>query len=118
MKYSLSQAEACGIQNDKSHQNSLYKSYWTCIALASIFVVARIYTRLKIEARLWMDDYLMLATYAVFIAESILGLIMTKIGLGMHTWYISEQHLTTLQQVSGPEETNFDEIALIYSTLS
>jgi hypothetical protein len=55
-----------------------------CIALTTLFTVARTYTRLKIHRRLWWDDWTMLPAWMGTIVFSTLMLLMERHGGGVH----------------------------------
>lgn len=100
LKFMRVQYDACGGTNDKSRQNSEYRAFVVCIPLATFFLVARLFARLRLDAGLWLDDYLMIAALFSYYADAITGLITVREGFGLHTWYLSTEQLTTALKVS------------------
>jgi hypothetical protein len=73
-----------------------------CSTLAVIFVLGRIFSRVKLEAGLWLDDYLIIGALAAYICDSSTGLVVVGQGFGQHIWYLSPENLTKALQVRVP----------------
>jgi hypothetical protein len=81
--------------------------------LAVLFVAARVFSRLRLEAGLWLDDYLMIGALLTYLADGSTGLSIVKEGFGQHTWYLTEEQFTRALEVSLAESRKFRTLILI-----
>jgi hypothetical protein len=91
-------AESCGVQNDMSR---VYqgRAYYTVPALATCFVAARFFVRIKLDVGLGADDWLMLAALSSYLCLTGTGVGMAVQGFGQHTYWLSTYQISTALMV-------------------
>lgn len=64
------------------------------LALATIFVIARLYVRTKLDIGLGADDWVMLAALCAYFTCDGIGLGMALQGFGQHTFWLSTHEVS------------------------
>ncbi|KAH8655846.1 hypothetical protein BX600DRAFT_553013 [Xylariales sp. PMI_506] len=86
----------CSAYPKQSRQNLAIHAAIIAIVLSTPIVMARCAARLKLNNRLWLDDYMSIA--ALFALFGLAGVIIlaAKKGLGLHYWNVDFSNATTL----------------------
>jgi hypothetical protein len=93
----------CGVPNDKSHQKLQLHTFSALPPIASVFVAARFFVRIKLHVGLGADDWMMLAALAAYYVEVAAALVMYMQGFGQHTLWLSQEEITQSLMVSTPK---------------
>ncbi|KAK4157290.1 hypothetical protein C8A00DRAFT_40266 [Chaetomidium leptoderma] len=89
------------------HDNAAPKmiaSIWSLVAVATAFLILRIYCRLLKRQSLWWDDAILIASWVCIVIESSLLTHITTLGYGLHIWDFDQrnmQYLTLPMNVAG-----------------
>ena len=75
-------------------------------ALATLFVLARFYVRIKLTIGLGADDWTMLAALCSYLAMVGTGISMALQGFGQHTFWLSVDEITKALMVSISQPVN------------
>lgn len=92
--------EVCGRSNDLSRRNAGVQVTAAYIPLVTLFLAVRLFIRLKTEAGLWADDYLMIGAFIFYLASVSMELVLLDTGFGQHTWYFSTPMFSDAVKVS------------------
>jgi hypothetical protein len=68
--------------------------------LVSIFILARIFVRLRMGFGLGLDDWLMIIAVVFYMASVAIAFPITIMGYGQHTWYLEPSTITLSLKVS------------------
>jgi hypothetical protein len=93
-------AESCGISDDKTHLNEEWHGIYSVPTIATIFVVARIFVRAKLDIGLGADDWMMVAALCAYLTDIGVGLGLTLNGFGRHTFWLTTHQITMALMVS------------------
>jgi hypothetical protein len=96
-------AISCGVMNNKTRQQEQFNVYYVVPALATLFVAARIFVRIKLEVGLGPDDWMMLASLVAYLTNAAMGLTMAIQGFGQHTFWLAPAKVTKVLMVSPPD---------------
>lgn len=92
LKLQKYKADTCGVVNDKSRLNSQQHCYYVLPALATLFLLARIYCRVVMEIAGW-DDWMMVAAYVSYMIDVGFGQGMMVNRFGLHTYQLTTEEM-------------------------
>jgi hypothetical protein len=95
-KYS---AVSCGVPNERTRYHEQLAIYYVAPPLAFIFVIARIFMRIKLDVGLGPDDWMMVAALCAYLTDVGTGLGITTSGFGQHTFWLSTAQVTKALKV-------------------
>lgn len=100
LQLELYQAVTCGAPNDKSRQKLQLYTFSALLTIASVFVVARFFVRIKLHVGLGADDWMMLVALAAYYVDVTAALVMYMQGFGQHMLWLSQEEITQSLMVS------------------
>lgn len=83
-----------GIENDKSHQEQDMRLHIVLTPLVGLFILARIFIRIRVEHGLGLDDWAMIAAGTLYMGSVGIAFPITIMGYGQHTWYLLPDTIT------------------------
>ncbi|KAF6838502.1 hypothetical protein CMUS01_04577 [Colletotrichum musicola] len=83
------------IDVSKDPSPRVVSSIWVMLAVSTVFLFLRVYCK-KIRCRgLWVDDYLLIASWILLLVSNILITELMRLGLGRTTIFVAHMHTLT-----------------------
>jgi hypothetical protein len=83
-----------GVKNDKSHQHQDMRLHIVLTPLVGLFILARVFIRMKVEFGLGLDDWAMVFAGVFYMGSVGIAFPITIMGYGQHTWYLEPSTIT------------------------
>jgi hypothetical protein len=94
-------AETCGVKKGKIRNHEKFYLIYVLAPLATCFVGAGIFARVKLVIGLGLDDWTMLAALFGYLASISSGLGIAINGFRQHTYWLTTNQVTSELKVSG-----------------
>jgi hypothetical protein len=95
------------IKNDKSHQNQDMRLHIILTPLVALFIIARLFIRVKMEAGIGPDDWAMAIAVVFYMGSAGIAFPITMMGYGQHTWYLTPDTIILSLKVRDVYSTPF-----------
>jgi hypothetical protein len=83
-----------GVKDDKSHQHQDMRLHIVLTPLVGLFILARVFIRMKVEFGLGLDDWTMVFAGVFYMGSVGIEFPITIMGYGQHTWYLEPSTIT------------------------
>jgi hypothetical protein len=83
-----------GVKNDKSHQHQDMRLHIVLTPLVGLFILARVFIRMRIEFGLGLDDWAMVFAGVFYMGSVGIAFPINIMGYGQHTWYLEPSTIT------------------------
>ncbi|KAH8662916.1 hypothetical protein BGZ60DRAFT_530069 [Tricladium varicosporioides] len=91
IKYSK---DSCGVVNDKSRVRDQLNTYYVTLPITTIFMIARVFARMKLEIGLGPDDWFMIAAYVMYVVDIAMAFGVALNGFGQHMYYLTPHQIS------------------------
>jgi len=105
-----------GVKNDKSHQHQDMRLHIVLTPLVGLFILARVFIRMKVEFGLGLDDWAMVFTGVFYMGSVGIAFPITIMGYGQHTWYLESSTITLSLKVRSLSSSLSILISIILAT--
>lgn len=73
---------------DHNRATELNAFAWSWLSVSTVFVAARVYSRLRLTRNIWYDDYFIVLTWGLTLTYSILWTVLGQLGGCRHLYYL------------------------------
>jgi hypothetical protein len=94
-----------GVKNDKSHQHQDMRLHIVLTPLVGLFILARVFIRMRVEFGLGLDDWAMIFAGVFYMGSVGIAFPITIMGYGQHTWYLEPSTITLSLKVRSPSSS-------------